>query len=960
MKLRPIFSDDLLSKFISDFRLSSVTNIREITLLVSGLLEEFESGKIESLKEEEIKSRFINTFFGDILGFNYGNSNNWRLRDEKKSIIDGTKPDAALGFFFVNRALDEVRAIIEIKDAKTSLDDKQARPKKQTPVEQAFDYASKAGGSCKWVILSNIKETRFYPSLDRSRCQVFFLKDLVQEKKLKEFLFLFHIDRFINRESRSSTDKIFELSKSIKIHNEKALHILDIVYSNLKRFEGFGFVDPDFLSSIFPFNILEEHVWQYQDGNLFSINGDLYKLINGINIEEGGVIFTEEFEKDLLESGVFDAKYKVEWIFSFLNHSLIDKITVIRDYNEVIKRNKGSLGFSHRHIFPFNDDEGLTKSIRIRTGEICDCVSCNYRNLDFNKLINKLKVLEGDGNNNTFEHAFGHYLAATNNFKASYNVYKAIERDSKGKQGKWIDYFLAKKNIKLLHNLILDYHLDDRSLILSDIKSVDLDKVIYDEIEFDVDNDVKKYLIKVKEDSLIYKIQDEVDEIVFKIEKLRKLYENGGKQHAGPNLPNNLAHQYFMIYSYVNLNFIAYDAFIRYKTLTEKVFKAFVSSYHIPKWGIQSFSQFFLTEAILHIPPASLQEILSKEDCIEVSDYGVEKLLEKLNNYTKSIFKDSFFNDHHENYLVSQQLNNHKFRDRFTNIFSNLFTVLSRLNISNNQFNKCISPLLKFLETEKELAWYQVKEFSNFLLRKGNLLDEDSLVKVLKIAIYGDKYGNNKYRSLIESVPKSLLKFYPNCKITNKKLIQTAILNCTSDSGDDANLTSLIYLTNVCSEECKGILYSAFEIQLDFKFREEFYEALIRDSEYDYNRKGYFLIYSELTNRHKGIGTYKFGKLKLTDLVFINYILTLYKREIDFNREELQVFSNLNEFEIWLLNPFEFDYNNFKAIWLTEIVDTILIDKIRNIKLIKNLIDIELKRQFNPILAEIKYVYFTD
>ncbi|MBN3583363.1 hypothetical protein JYB64_13275 [Algoriphagus aestuarii] len=960
MNFKPIFSEDLLSHYISDFRLSNITRIREISLLIKELVEEFESGKIESLKEEEIKSRFINTFFGDILGFNYGNSNNWRLRDEKKSIVDGTKSDAALGFFFVDRALDEVRAVIEIKDAKTSLDEKQARPNKQTPVEQAFDYASKSGGNCKWVIVSNIKEIRFYPSLDRSRCQVFFLKELVQEKKLKELLFLFHIDRFINKESKSSTDKIFILSKSIKISNDKPIHVLDKVYNSLKRFEGFGFVDPNFLSSIFPFNILDDHVWHFQDGNLFSINGELYKLINGVNIEKGEVVFTEEFDKDLLEAEVFDAKYKIEWTFSFLNNSLIDKITVIRDYKEIIKRNKGSLGFSHRHIFPFNDDEGLTKSIRIKTGGICDCLSCNYRNLDFNKLLYKLKVLEGDGNNNTFEHAFGHYLVATNNFKTSYNIYKAIERDSKGKQGKWIDYFLAKKNIKLLHNLILDYHLDDRSFILRDIKSVDLDKVIYDEIEFDVDNDVKKYLIKIKDDSLIYKIQDDVDEIVFKIEKLRKLYENGGKQYAGPNLPNDLAHQYFLLYSYVNLNFIVYDTFIRYKTLTEKVFKAFVSSCHIPKWGIQSFSQFFLTEAILHIPRTSLQEILNKEDCIKVSDNGVEKLLEKLNNYTKSIFKDSFFNDYYENYLISQQFSNHKFRDRFTDIFSNLFTILSRLNISNDQFSKCITPLLKFLETEKELAWYHMKEFSNFLLRKGDLLDENSHVKILKIAIYGDKYGNNKYRSLIESVPKSLLRFYPNCKISNKKLIQTAILNCTSDSGDDVNLTSLIYLTNVCSDECKGILYSAFETQLDFKFSKEFYEALIRNSEYDYNRKSYFLIYSELTNRHKGKGTYKFGNLKLTDLVFINYILTIYKREIDFNREELQVFSNLNEFEIWLLNPFEFDYSSFKAIWLTEIVDTILIDKIKNIKLIKNFIDIELKRQFNPVLAKIKYVHFAD
>jgi len=140
MKIAPIFSENLLSHYISDFRLSSVTDIRGITLLITGLVKELESGKLESLKEEEIKSRFVNTFFGDILGFNYGNSNKWQLREEKKSVTDGTKPDVALGYFFSDETKDDVRAVIEIKDATTDLDSPQKRPDKQTPIDQAFGY----------------------------------------------------------------------------------------------------------------------------------------------------------------------------------------------------------------------------------------------------------------------------------------------------------------------------------------------------------------------------------------------------------------------------------------------------------------------------------------------------------------------------------------------------------------------------------------------------------------------------------------------------------------------------------------------------------------------------------------------------------------------------------------------------------------------------------------------------
>lgn len=957
--MQPIFTDNILSHYTSDFKLSSVSDIRGITLLIKALVEELESGKIESLKEEEIKPRFINTFFGDILGFNYGNSNKWQLRDEKKSVVDGTKPDAALGYFFVDSSNDDVRAVIEIKDAKTDLDEKQSRPGKQTPVEQAFGYVSKAGGKCKWVIISNIKEIRFYPSLDRAKCQIFYLKDLVKEHKLKELLFIFHKDRFIKEHDESSTDKLFEQTKVLQPKDDKPIHIIDRIYNSLKRFEGFGFVDPNFIATIFPFNILEEHVWQYHNRKLFTINNEIYELLKGMNIENEEVTFTNELQQEFTTYNVIDVKHKVEWSFSFLNHSLIDEISAIKNYKQVEERNKRTIGFSHRRSFHFKEgEEGITKNIRIIKGKTCDCISCNYRSLDFNKLLSKLKAGEGNENYNTFEYAYGHYLTATNNFKTAYNIYKAIEKQLKGKEGKGVEYFLLKQNIKLLHNLVLDYQFEDKQIIINDIKSVDLAKVIYDEIEFDVDKDVKKYLINIKEDVLIYKIQDEIEEIAFEIEKLKILYENGGKQSFGPNLPNKLGHQYFLLYLHINRNYIVYDTFSRYKALTEKVFKGLVTSYQIQGCGITAFSDFFLMEAILHISPSSLQEILRKEENLKVNEDGIEKLLEKLNNFTNSVFKDGLFTAPYENTLISEQLNNYSFKDRFTNIFANIFTVFSRLEISKEHFNKCVSSLLKFLKMEKELTWFDLKEFSNFILRKGNLFEEKDLLEILKIAVIGDKFCYNKYTDLIKTIPKALVKFYPAYKIDNTKLIKTAIINCSSDDGNNASYLHLVHLANACNDNCKQILFSTFENYLDEIFNCDFYESLLLNSDYDYNSKNYFQVYSEKTNLHKGGRAYKYGNHELTDLIFINYIFVIYKLNIDFNRDELKVFTNLNDFEIWLLNPVEFDYNKFEAIWLTDVYNTVIIDRLKDNLNIGNAIEIQLQKEFHSILAEIKYKYF--
>jgi len=563
------------------------------------------------------------------------------------------------------------------------LDEKQKTNNNRTPVDQAFEYAPKMGGKCDWVIVSNIKEIRFYPSDDRSKCQIFFLKDLMGEPKQKELFFLFHKDRFIKQVPKSSTDILFEKSKIIQPKDEDGIHIIDKIYNSLKRFESFGFVDPNYVVSIYPFNILDEYVWHYQDGTLFTINTDIYSLLNGINVENGEIMFTDEMRKEIEDLIIVDYKYKLERVFRFLNYCSIEKISAIKNYKHIAERNKKTIGFSPIITFPFKEgEEGVTKEIRILKDDICDCLSCNYRTFDFNKFLVKLKTGADNDRNNPFEYAYGNYLAATMNFKTTYHIYNSITKQTKGQQGKEIEYFLAKLNTKNLYNLIKDYQYEDRQEMISNIKSLDLDKVIYDEIEFGVDKQVKDYLISVKDDSFIYNIREEIDEILFKIEKLKLLYERGDRQYFGSDLSSRLSQKYFLLYLYINRNFIIYDIFNPYVSLTEKMFKGLVNSYCTPEFGLKLFHGFFLTEAIIHINSGYLKEILEPVHELKVVDGCVDELLQKLKNFSTSYYKSDYFSRPKKNPLIIEQLHSYKFKYRITNIFSNLFTIISRLNIS--------------------------------------------------------------------------------------------------------------------------------------------------------------------------------------------------------------------------------------------------------------------------------------
>lgn len=962
--MKPIFSENLLSHYLTDFSFKNITKTREVTIWIRELIDELDSGKFESLKEEEIKSRFVTIFFGDILGFNYGNSNEWQLREEKKSTIDGKKTDAALGYFFADKSRDDVRVVIEIKDAQTDLDEKQKRQGNNlTPVEQAFNYSYSMGGNCRWVIVSNIKETRFYHSSDNSKYQSFYLNSFyingaLNEEKLKELLFLFHKDRFIKKGlEKSRTDKLFEQAKILKPVSDKPIHIIDKLYYSLQRFKGFGFVNPNYIATIQPFNILDEHVWQYLNGELFTINGEIYELLIELNIENKQLNFSDKLQSIITNESIFEAKKKIEWIFDFLNKCLVFRITAIKDYKGIAKKRgeENVIGFTYRHQFHFTKDEGITKSIYINDSTECDCISCNYRSLDFNRLCSKLKEAEGNEDFLNKEYAFGNYLLSANTYKTAYNIYKKIEKQVKGKEGKGVEYFLVKMNIKLLHNLFTDYELADRAKIMNDIKSTDLDKVIYDEIEFDVDKEVKKYLLDVKENDFIDYLKSEIDKIVLDIEKLKELYERGGKRESGPDLPFDLSYQYYILFLHVNRNFIIKDVFSDYSNVVKKFFRGHIIHSMIPHNGYNLLNDFILTEAIIHIHSNELIEILKSIENIKIQDGTIEKILDKVNNFTNSAFIESKFSfEPYKNPIITEYLSNYTFESKYSQIFNNLFIVLSKLDISREQFFNNRQPIIKFLKVYNELNWFDLSGFINFILCKGNLFNEDDLVEILKIGVNGDSFKFNTFHKLIECIPRALEKFYPNYKINDRRLIKKALFNSTSEDDGRVNYDHLIYILNVCDENCRIILVEAFENFLDKDFNFHFYELLLRNSNYRFDNKGYFLTYSEYINNVM----YRGDRAEKMDFYFDNYILIIYKLNIDFDRPELKIFTELNDFETWILNPEAFDYTKFDPIWLLEFNYPIVLNRLKGNQHIANRIEKRLRQEFDPILAEIKYKYF--
>ncbi|WP_264524025.1 type IIL restriction-modification enzyme MmeI [Flavobacterium sp. N502536] len=592
MDIQPLFTENFLSNYIPEFKLSNVPNIRLARNIIDSLIEELHSGKIESAKEEEFKSRFLNEFFGDVLGFNYGNSNYWTIREEAKTNLDGTKPDGVLGFFSKDKALNDVRAVIEIKDADTDLDKKQKRADSKSAVAQAFEYATKMGLNCRWVIVSNFKEIRFYSSKFQGSYQVFFLDDLRNENKLKEILFLFHKDRFITKQEKSSTDKLYKISLKKLKENEKPRHIVDEIYSALIPFKGLRYIDPTYLAGIKPFNILNENVWHYRDNILLTLNPKMYELFKGLDFSEGTITITDELKQELEHCKVIEYNDKINEFIKILNHSQINKISCIKDYKNVIRARSNGLGFSYKQHFHFSKEEGFTKNIDIVKYASCDCVCCNLETLDFKYLLSKLKTAKNKEEYLTLEYAYGNYLVSANNYKDAFTIYKAFSEKIKGKEGFEVQYFLAKLNMKYLLNLIWeDETLKDSFEIKQEIRSIDLNKILYQEIEYSISDDVRNYLHNIKDNKLFLSVKDKVDTLAQNITNLKTYYEKGEHQSAfGSDHINELAAEFNRLHLFLNTNRIIYNAFGDYKVLTAKIFNGFLESYLTKGAGLTSFN----------------------------------------------------------------------------------------------------------------------------------------------------------------------------------------------------------------------------------------------------------------------------------------------------------------------------------------------------------------------------------
>ena len=371
-----LFNQKILAKKAEEEIDLSKHNFSERRKALNKWINNLENGVLDKSKEEEFQGEFLYDIFTTVLrAVNKSDGKNeWNLERETKTKLDGQKADGVLGFFDVDGKKD-VRAVIELKGAKVSLDVRQKRTSDtRTPVEQAFNYAPKYGKNCQWVIVSNYKEIRLYRSNYMTEYQVFFLEKLKDDLEFKKFIYILSFYALVGTEKKKA--KIIELSeeyqknqaeiekkfyneyKNIRLHifenmrkNNPAVNENTIIEKVQKLLDRFLFICFCEDKGLLPNNIFHKTLEKGKKiENIFEIFSSLCRWIDIGNSRENIPRFNGGLFKN---DDILDGLY--------VDNEVFEEMKKISEYDFDSELNENILG----HIFEqsISDIEDLKKEL---------------------------------------------------------------------------------------------------------------------------------------------------------------------------------------------------------------------------------------------------------------------------------------------------------------------------------------------------------------------------------------------------------------------------------------------------------------------------------------------------------------------------------------------------------------------------------------------------------------------
>lgn len=559
----------------------------------------------------------------------------------------------------------------------------------------------------------------------------------------------------------------------------------------------------------------------------------------------------------------------------------------------------------------------------------------------------------------SFEHAYGHYLLASDKFLRSYHLLKKCLKEEFADEISPVLHFLIYFNLSKLRWPLKWYAGEIPEEILKETKHIDLERLIWDRFYEKRSLPVHKVLRALKDEELLERALNNVEEALAEMLSVYEKYKSGSSYIAVPNYTDGLDFNFRLLSSYANGNYLFYDRSGRFKYIIEKAFEGLLLSHATVAYPyrLKSFECSTLRTAVIHIATENLEKLLTKVPNLELQEKGKKDFVKLMQSYFGQFYQTTTFGGTELRSQMSVLLTNHYFRETIQRIFANFSLTCEKILWNKETWqNSLTDSISNFLEVEDFLYWFQLKKFGRFLEKQTILFTYNQLVKLLHISIDRHQSSINKYQHFIESLCKCLAKAYPDNRIKSERLFQKALASSYVDD-NDLRFEILYHIFPVVDRSHQLAIIHEAKKRLAQSFDPHFYQELLWRNILDWDDGPYFgqLVRYMATAQNRGSITFNGKDLDMKDVTFYNFCVLTHFLRVPREQISLSSFENLTTIEQWLLDPVGFDYSQFDAGWLRSVGKAAILDLLKGRKEVIDIVERDLTKDFDAKLAEIKY-----
>jgi len=719
------------------------------------------------------------------------------------------------------------------------------------------------------------------------------------------------------------------------------------MYKSLERFNEVRVLPPTFLGNLFPFNSSKRYISNFYKNTLGSNNNQ----VTGFFFNEIDYPTNKLKDDFLLKNNILDGKK--ELLDGYLTN-VIEKLNFATIFY---------FGRSNKKFELFDDHIDFPEKVNLLLPDrSCDCLNCLFNNFKIKEFLKRLKeetITETSEIQSDLLLAYSNYKAG--NFKTAYQEFEQIANKA-WQLEKYISYFIAKRNIKDLRNMIKHWDHEEtneekKKVIVENIDDLDIDKLI-SQIP-NLGDDEYKLLKTIRDDEVLTEIEVVINEYYDKIVNVFDHYK-AGNFSSGPYYPYLIQNNLHRLFSFYNYNFIIKDEYSNFRRVFEKGIKAFLICYSVddryPE-KLREFNFWILKCMIQYADDGEMIKTIEKYNIadLKVKDKDLSKLIIYLNNLFKSVFNETNFlgrsielDDN-----LSTQTKSFFFESRIRNMLHNAFILFACIKIDSKYSSVLIRNFLDFLKAQNILKRYSSKYLNSFLNNLKDQFSYNNFIELLQISNETKSYYVTA--DFYKIIAFGIKSKFPESKLDDEDLINTIITQSIIPK-KHRHERGFMYLWKVASEKNKTLIKEALESDLAasfdvYDYLNMNYQGIISPPEFSSN-------YIEQLERHipKDI-VWLNDKPENPNLIFFNFVNMIYGKNLLNEEITYSKFDEYPEFWKFYFKPYNYDYPNFDPKWLLVVNVEHIHRKLNQIKEIGLALNKYLKKEFNEELSKI-YVQF--